>query len=111
MHNCYWSDVQGQAIEGNQEELDELLGQVEIWHYMTCLTDSVALKVAVELRIADIIDHHGQPMSLQKIVDNIEELARQYDEIRRHLEVLQSDQSWRGVGTSSSVDVIRTELA
>ncbi|KAI8994147.1 ubiquitin conjugation factor E4 [Trametes punicea] len=36
--------------------------------------------------------HIGQ----QKIVNNIEELSRQYDEIRRHLEVLNGDQSWRG---------------
>ncbi|KAI0699306.1 ubiquitin elongating factor core-domain-containing protein [Cerioporus squamosus] len=35
-------------------------------------------------------NHLGQ----QKIVNNLEELGRQYDDIRRHLEVLQSDQSW-----------------
>ena len=39
------------------------------------------------------INHIGQ----QKIVNNIEELARQYDDIRRHLEALEGDQSWRGV--------------
>lgn len=66
--------MQGQQFESNNpEELDEMLGQVEIWHYMTSFTDSVALKVAVELRIADIIDHHGQPMTLQQIIDNIED--------------------------------------
>ncbi|CDO71427.1 hypothetical protein BN946_scf184909.g21 [Trametes cinnabarina] len=36
--------------------------------------------------------HIGQ----QKIVNNLEELSRQYDEIRRHLETLNGDQSWRG---------------
>lgn len=36
--------------------------------------------------------HIGQ----QKIVNNVEELSRQYDEIRRHLETLNGDQSWRG---------------
>ncbi|XP_054814617.1 (R,S)-reticuline 7-O-methyltransferase-like isoform X2 [Prosopis cineraria] len=63
--------LKGQPVQANPEEVDELLGQVEIWHFMTSFTDSVALKVAVELRIADIIDHHGQPISLQKIVDDI----------------------------------------
>ncbi|KAI0365724.1 ubiquitin conjugation factor E4 [Pilatotrama ljubarskyi] len=36
--------------------------------------------------------HIGQ----QKIVNTVEELARQYDEIRRHLDTLNADQSWRG---------------
>ncbi|KAI0770227.1 ubiquitin elongating factor core-domain-containing protein [Fomes fomentarius] len=38
------------------------------------------------------VNHTGQ----QKIVNNFEELARQYEDIRRHLEVLQGDQSWQG---------------
>ncbi|PIL22469.1 hypothetical protein GSI_15157 [Ganoderma sinense ZZ0214-1] len=37
-------------------------------------------------------NHIGQ----MKLVNNVEDLNRQYDDIRRHLEVLQSDQSWRG---------------
>ncbi|TBU62234.1 ubiquitin elongating factor core-domain-containing protein [Dichomitus squalens] len=37
-------------------------------------------------------NHIGQ----MKLVNNIEELLRQHDDVRRHLEVLQSDQSWRG---------------
>ena len=41
-------------------------------------------------------NHIGQ----QKIVDNVEDLGRQYDDIRRHLEVLNSDQTWRGVKPS-----------
>ncbi|KAL1950354.1 hypothetical protein VTO73DRAFT_5478 [Trametes versicolor] len=36
--------------------------------------------------------HIGQ----QKIVNVVEELGKQYDEIRRHLELLNGDQSWRG---------------
>ena len=43
-------------------------------------------------------NHIGQ----LKLVNNIEELLRQYDDVRRHLEVLQSDQSWRGVRYSDS---------
>lgn len=57
----------------SKEEEESLLGQAEIWTYMTNFTNSVALKCAVELRIADIIDRYGQPISLSKIVENIED--------------------------------------
>lgn len=57
----------------SQEEQDSLLGQVEIWRYMTAFTDSVALKAVIELRVADIIDRYGKPLSLSQIVDNIED--------------------------------------
>ncbi|QCD87806.1 S-adenosyl-L-methionine-dependent methyltransferase [Vigna unguiculata] len=56
----------------SKEEEDSLLGQVEIWRYMTSFTDSMALKAVVELRIADIIDSYGKPLSLSQIVENIE---------------------------------------
>lgn len=57
----------------SKEEEDSLLGQVEIWRYMTCFTDSVALKSVIELRIADIIDRYGKPLSLSQIVENIDD--------------------------------------
>lgn len=47
--------------------------------------------------------HIGQ----QKIVNVIEELGKQYDEIRRHLELLNGDQSWRGVSGLLSVFAFR----
>ncbi|KAI0333659.1 ubiquitin conjugation factor E4 [Cubamyces sp. BRFM 1775] len=46
--------------------------------------------------------HVGQ----QKIVNVVEELQRQYDEIRRHVEMLNGDQSWRGTPMQA-----RTEAA
>ncbi|KAI0661957.1 ubiquitin conjugation factor E4 [Cubamyces menziesii] len=46
--------------------------------------------------------HVGQ----QKIVNVIEELQRQYDEIRRHVEMMNGDQSWRGTPIQA-----RTEAA
>ncbi|KAJ1377046.1 Winged helix-like DNA-binding domain superfamily, partial [Sesbania bispinosa] len=57
----------------NKEEEEELLGQIEIWKYMLSFTDSVALKCVVELRIADIIDRYGKPLSLAQIAANIED--------------------------------------
>ena len=47
-------------------------------------------------------NHIGQ----QKIVNNMEELARQYEDIRRHLDAIQNDQSWRGVRRMSSPRLI-----
>ncbi|KAI0823925.1 ubiquitin conjugation factor E4 [Trametes gibbosa] len=46
--------------------------------------------------------HIGQ----QKIVNVLEDLGRQYDEIRRHVELLEGDQSWRGTPFQA-----RTEMA
>lgn len=57
----------------NKEEEEALLGQIEIWKYMLSFTDSVALKCVVELRIADIIDRYGKPLSLSQIAANIED--------------------------------------
>ncbi|KAK7404972.1 hypothetical protein VNO78_06067 [Psophocarpus tetragonolobus] len=57
----------------SKEDEEALVGQVEIWKYMTCFTDSVALKCVIELRIADIIDRYAKPLSLSQIVENIED--------------------------------------
>ncbi|AES87941.1 putative O-methyltransferase COMT-type, S-adenosyl-L-methionine-dependent methyltransferase [Medicago truncatula] len=62
------------AFKGvSKEEEESLLGQIEIWKYMTQFTDSFALKAVVELRIADIIDRYGKPLSLTQIVQNLED--------------------------------------
>ncbi|MED6211224.1 hypothetical protein PIB30_071706 [Stylosanthes scabra] len=59
----------------DKEEMESLLGQAEIWKFMTSFTDSMALKCAVELRIADIIHRHGEPLPLSKIAEEIEDSA------------------------------------
>jgi hypothetical protein len=62
------------AFKGvSKEEEESLLGQIEIWKYMTQFTDSFALKAVVELRIADIIDRYGKPLSLTQIVQNLDD--------------------------------------
>lgn len=48
-----------------------LKGQADIWKYMYSFADSMALKCAVELRIADIIDSNGKPTTLSQIVSAI----------------------------------------
>ncbi|GMJ13048.1 N-acetylserotonin O-methyltransferase [Hibiscus trionum] len=54
-------------------ELDEatLQGQAEIWRFMLSFADSMALKSAVELRIADIIHSQGGAITLSKIASCI----------------------------------------
>ncbi|KAL1179820.1 hypothetical protein V6Z11_A03G186100 [Gossypium hirsutum] len=54
-------------------ELDEarLQGQAEIWRYMFSFADSMALKSAVELRIADIIYSYGGAATLSQIASCI----------------------------------------
>lgn len=46
-------------------------GQADIWKYMFSFADTMALRCAVELRIADIIHSHGAPISLSQIVSSI----------------------------------------
>ncbi|KAL4360857.1 hypothetical protein GQ457_04G005500 [Hibiscus cannabinus] len=55
-------------------ELDEakLQGQAEIWRFMFSFADSMALKSAVELRIADIIHSHGRAITLSQIASCID---------------------------------------
>ncbi|KAJ0112582.1 hypothetical protein Patl1_02213 [Pistacia atlantica] len=48
-----------------------LRGQAEIWQHMFSFADSMALKCAVELRIADIINSHGGSITLSQIASSI----------------------------------------
>ncbi len=55
-------------MEAKEADQAELQGQADIWKYMLSFADSVALKCVAELRIADIIDMHGGPITLSQIV-------------------------------------------
>ncbi|XP_050206521.1 xanthohumol 4-O-methyltransferase-like [Mercurialis annua] len=46
-------------------------GQAQVWQHMLAFADSMALKCAVELRIPDIIQSHGNPISLSQIASSI----------------------------------------
>ena len=48
-----------------------LKGQAEIWQHLFGFVDFMALKCAVELRIADIIHSHGGPITLCQIGSGI----------------------------------------
>lgn len=57
----------------DSENAEELLsGQAEIWQHMLSFADSMALKCAVDLRIADIIHSHSQPITLLQIASSID---------------------------------------
>jgi hypothetical protein len=55
-----------------KETLAMVKGQAEIWQQMFGFVDSMALKCAVELRIADIIHSHGSPITLCQIAFGID---------------------------------------
>ncbi|KAF3443881.1 hypothetical protein FNV43_RR13571 [Rhamnella rubrinervis] len=50
---------------------DFLKGQAEIWQLLFAFTGSMALKCAVQLRIADIINSHLGPLTLSQIASHI----------------------------------------
>ncbi|XP_011045486.1 PREDICTED: (R,S)-reticuline 7-O-methyltransferase-like [Populus euphratica] len=55
----------------SQEAEAMLKSQVEISQLVLGFADSMALKCAVELRLADIINSHGRPISLSQIASGI----------------------------------------
>lgn len=61
---------------GEIDSLDEaeimLQAQAEVFKYMFSFADSMAIKCAVELRIADIIHSYGHQITLSQIATNIE---------------------------------------
>ncbi|RDX42611.1 hypothetical protein OH76DRAFT_1410953 [Lentinus brumalis] len=66
--------------------------EAEAWRKENEATNAAPNFISEIFYLSLAANHIGQ----QKIVNNVEDLGRQYDDIRRHLEVLQSDQSWRG---------------
>lgn len=60
-------------MEANREAEEAMLrGQADIWKYMFGFVDSMALKCAVELRIADIIHSHSGPVTLSQIASALD---------------------------------------
>jgi hypothetical protein len=55
-----------------KETLATVQGQAQIWQQMFGFVDSMALKCAVELHIADIIHSHGSPITLLQIASGID---------------------------------------
>ncbi|KAJ9686617.1 hypothetical protein PVL29_015475 [Vitis rotundifolia] len=64
-------DVLKVSSEVDEAEL-MLQGQANIWRRMFAFADSMTLKCAVELRIADIIHSHARPITLSQIATCID---------------------------------------
>ncbi|XP_057954812.1 (R,S)-reticuline 7-O-methyltransferase-like [Malania oleifera] len=71
------------------EEVDaKLKGEAHIWEVMLAFAGSMALKSAVELRIADIIHSHGRPISLRQIASAIDPPAAEITNLSRIMTLL-----------------------
>ncbi|XP_002277602.1 desmethylxanthohumol 6'-O-methyltransferase [Vitis vinifera] len=64
-------DVLKISREADEAEL-MLQGQANIWRHMFAFADSMVLKCALELRIADIIHSHARPITLSQIATCID---------------------------------------
>lgn len=57
---------------GNANEGEFLKAHAEVYKHLFAYADTLALRSAVELRIADIIHSHGHPMSISQIASKLE---------------------------------------
>lgn len=69
-----------QARNMESEDANIMRGQAEIWKYMYGFLDSMALRCVLELRIPDIINSHGGPMTLAQIGSAISEASAAAEE-------------------------------
>ncbi|XP_042518770.1 (R,S)-reticuline 7-O-methyltransferase-like [Macadamia integrifolia] len=70
------------------EEERTLQGQANIWKIMLSFAESMALKCAVELRIADIINSHGHPITLLEIAASLDSPSPDVDYLARVMRLL-----------------------
>ncbi|KAJ8749278.1 hypothetical protein K2173_018758 [Erythroxylum novogranatense] len=59
-----------ESLEANDQSWLE--AQAQVWRFIFAFADSMAIKCAVELRIADIIHSHGVPITLSQIASCID---------------------------------------
>ncbi|XP_059452003.1 desmethylxanthohumol 6'-O-methyltransferase-like [Corylus avellana] len=71
-----------------KETLALVQGQAQIWQQMIGSVDSMALKCAVELRIADIIHSHGGPITLRQIASGIDSTSPNIPYLARIMRLL-----------------------
>ncbi|XP_065876565.1 probable O-methyltransferase 3 [Euphorbia lathyris] len=71
------------------ENIDELIkAQTQIWSTSLCFIKSMCLKCAVELGIPDIINSHGQPISLSDLVASLPIQSTKTDHVFRLMRIL-----------------------
>ncbi|XP_057954713.1 desmethylxanthohumol 6'-O-methyltransferase-like [Malania oleifera] len=72
----------------HEEVNAKLKGEAHIWEVMLAFVGSMALKSAVELRIADIIHSHGRPITLRQIASAIDPPAAEITTLSRIMTLL-----------------------
>uniref|UniRef100_A0A803LAG0 O-methyltransferase n=1 Tax=Chenopodium quinoa TaxID=63459 RepID=A0A803LAG0_CHEQI len=78
------------------EDANELLeGQAQVFNHLFGFVHSLAIKSAVELRIADIIHSHGQPMSLSHLASKLESASPDVPCLARLMQLL----AWNNIFT------------
>ncbi|KAK8986996.1 hypothetical protein V6N11_055313 [Hibiscus sabdariffa] len=59
-------------VNANGENVNELLeAQAYVWNHIFSFINSMSLKCAVDLGIADIIQNHGKPMTVSELVASL----------------------------------------
>uniref|UniRef100_A0A803LEE1 Uncharacterized protein n=1 Tax=Chenopodium quinoa TaxID=63459 RepID=A0A803LEE1_CHEQI len=59
-------------LENVNENAELLKAHAEVYNHLFAYADTLALRAAIDLHIADIIHSHGQPMSLSQIASKLE---------------------------------------
>ncbi|XP_021736732.1 desmethylxanthohumol 6'-O-methyltransferase-like [Chenopodium quinoa] len=59
-------------LENVNEDAELLKAHAEVYNHLFAYADTLALRAAIDLRIADIIHSHGHPMSLSQIASKLE---------------------------------------
>ncbi|XP_021736538.1 desmethylxanthohumol 6'-O-methyltransferase-like [Chenopodium quinoa] len=72
----------------NSEKVELLQAQEEVCKHLFAYADSLVLRAAIELRIADIIHSNGQPMSLSEIASKLEAPSPKLSSLARIMRVL-----------------------
>ncbi|KAI3770318.1 hypothetical protein L6452_01446 [Arctium lappa] len=57
------------ALQNDGLSIDLLRSQAHIWNHIFSFMNSMSLKCAIQLQIPDIINRHGAPMLLSKLVE------------------------------------------
>ncbi|XP_050379956.1 (R,S)-reticuline 7-O-methyltransferase-like [Argentina anserina] len=93
-------------LKEQEEEAMLLQGQADILHYTYNFVESMALKCAVELGIADIINSQGQPLTVHQITEKIASPAADIDNLSRLMRFLVQKNLFEATTDTKSGDLL-----
>lgn len=76
------------SFERDAEALELLKAQAQVWNHIFSYINSMSLKCAVELGIANIIHSHGKPISLPELATKLSIPPTRNDDLRRIMRLL-----------------------